>query len=250
METGRDSSPSEKTIREVSEHVRAAELDRVDHFVNGATRRSAGDRGGPRLRGRQNLDLKRGMVKLDRNKTDDPRSWALDAGVHAALVWWREQRADESMGQLVFRRPDGAPHEKTGLAGFFRTHLARIGLKDERPELFETTAERQRIRVHDLRGTFVTIALTNGRSESWIADRTGHRSSAMIAKYKRTARSFQELGLGQLTPLADVIPEIGVSTKVNSDPTTTEDRMNDNAEMNWRPQRELNPCYRRERPMS
>jgi integrase len=32
------------------------------------------------------LDLKRGMVKLDRNKTDDPRSWALDAGVHAALV--------------------------------------------------------------------------------------------------------------------------------------------------------------------
>jgi integrase len=89
-----------------------------------------------------------------------------------------------------------------------RTHLELIGLKDERPELFESTDERQQMRVHDLRGTFVTISLANGRSESWIADRTGHGSSAMIGKYKRTARSFQELGLGGLDPLDQAIPDL------------------------------------------
>jgi len=55
--------------------------------------------------------------------------------------------------------------------------------------------------VHELRGTFVTISLANGKSESWIADRTGHRSSQMIARYKRTARTFAELHLGALALL-------------------------------------------------
>jgi integrase len=168
------------------------------------------------------LDLKRGMLKLDRNKTDDPRSWALDGGVHAALAWWRAQRADESMDQLVFRRPDGTPHEKTELAPLLRSHLELVGLKNERPELFTTTDERQRIRVHDLRGTFVTIALANGKSEAWIADRTGHRSSAMIAKYKRTARSFQELGLGALAAMSAAIPEGSVDTEVDIGPLNNE----------------------------
>jgi hypothetical protein len=64
--------------------------------------------------------------------------------------------------------------------------------------------------VHDLRGTFVTMALANGRSEAWISDRTGHRSSAMIAKYKRTARTFGELALGDLVSLVDGLPELKI----------------------------------------
>lgn len=86
-----------------------------------------------------------------------------------------------------------------------RSHLETIGLKQERPELFTTTGQRMRIRVHDLRGTFVTIALANGRSESWISDRTGHKSSQMIAKYKRTARTLQELSQGDLAPLDEAL---------------------------------------------
>ena len=31
---------------------------------------------------------------------------------------------------------------------------------------------------------FVTISLANGRTEAWIADRTGHRSSQMINAYR------------------------------------------------------------------
>jgi hypothetical protein len=38
------------------------------------------------------FDLVRGGVKLDRNKTDDPRAWALDPGVAEALRRWRKMR--------------------------------------------------------------------------------------------------------------------------------------------------------------
>ncbi len=89
-----------------------------------------------------------------------------------------------------------------------REHLTTIGLDKERPELFTSTAERRRIRVHDLRGTFVTINLANGKSESWISDRTGHRSSVMLARYKRTARTFAELHVGTLTPLDEALPDL------------------------------------------
>ena len=78
----------------------------------------------------------------------------------------------------------------------------------KRPELFKRTETRLPIRVHDLRATFVTISLANGKSEAWIADRTGHKSSSMINKYRRKARQAKELGLGELTPLDQAIPEL------------------------------------------
>ena len=43
--------------------------------------------------------------------------------------------------------------------------------------------------------------LANGKTEAWIADRTGHTTSAMINRYRRTARTHSELGQGTLTPL-------------------------------------------------
>ena len=36
-----------------------------------------------------NLDLEHGVIRLDTNKTADPRSWALDAGVAEALRRWK-----------------------------------------------------------------------------------------------------------------------------------------------------------------
>jgi hypothetical protein len=73
--------------------------------------------------------------------------------------------------------------------------------KVERSELHDATPERIALRVHYLRGSFVTVALANGRSESWVSDRTGHRSSQMLARYKRAARTAEELHLGDWTPL-------------------------------------------------
>ena len=61
--------------------------------------------------------------------------------------------------------------------------------------------------MHDLRATFVTVSLANGKTETWVADRTGHRSGAMINRYRRAARTWAELGLGSLAPLDEAIPE-------------------------------------------
>ncbi len=158
------------------------------------------------------LDLARGGVRLDKNKTDDPRAWALDAGVAAALRLYRKHcRAADLTTDRVFRDPKGQPIVGSGALGLpamLRAHLRTIGLHEERPELFTSTDERRQIRVHDLRGTFVTVSLANGRTEAWVSARTGHRSSVMINRYRRTARTFSELQVGDVAPLATAVPEI------------------------------------------
>ncbi|WP_437518144.1 hypothetical protein [Sorangium sp. So ce1099] len=62
--------------------------------------------------------------------------------------------------------------------------------------------------MHDTRATFITIKLANGRTETWISDRTGHKSSRQIHHYKRAARKVAELGLGDFAPLDEAIPEL------------------------------------------
>ncbi|WP_437552955.1 hypothetical protein WME97_16990 [Sorangium sp. So ce367] len=54
----------------------------------------------------------------------------------------------------------------------------------------------------------ITIKLANGRTETWISDRTGHKSSRQIHHYKRAARKVAELGLGDFAPLDEAIPEL------------------------------------------
>ena len=172
------------------------------------------------------MDLKRGNVRLDRNKTDDPRAWALDPGTASALVAYRELARSQAR---VFTDPRGRTPAKYLMAPLLRSHLERIGLKAERPELFESTDQRQRIRMHDLRGTFVTIALATGRTEAWVCARTGHRNSDMISLYKRTAENFEELGLGRLDPLNEAIPELrslaGVGHKMGQTEAKTRKRL-------------------------
>jgi len=45
-------------------------------------------------------------------------------------------------------------------------------------------------------------------TQAWVQDRTGHKSSLMVNRDRRSARSAQELGLGALTPLDEAIPEL------------------------------------------
>ncbi len=151
------------------------------------------------------LDVERGVLKLDENKTDDARSWALDPGVTAALKRWIEIRKAKP-GDLLFIDENGGPIDGERLADKLRAHLHAAGVT--RNELLNAGVNRGRMRVHDLRGTFVTLALANGKSETWVADRTGHRSSQMINRYRRSARSAAELGFRPLSALVDAIPEL------------------------------------------
>jgi integrase len=141
----------------------------------------------------RDVDLVRGVVTLDRNKTDDARAWALGQGVARALRLWKER----STHAQVFAYDSVL--DVDGIAERLRGDLMSAGV--ERAELHTAGENRGRFRVHDLRGTFVTLALANGKSETWVADRTGHTSSQMINRYRRAARSAQELELGELTPL-------------------------------------------------
>lgn len=139
------------------------------------------------------FDLKRGAVRLDENKTDDPRTWALAPGVAKALEKLRPRRSPAN--GLVFPQP----RDPNALARDLRRRLRDAGI--DRPELFESSKARAALRAHDLRASFVTIALANGKTETWVADRTGHRSSQMISRYRRQARTAAELGLGDWVPL-------------------------------------------------
>ena len=117
-----------------------------------------------------------------------------------ALQAWREVRAREGADvgddALVFVDECGEEIGENHAAEWYREHLRAAGIT--RPVLFEKSKARQPIRLHDTRATFITIALANGKSEAWVQDRTGPRSSVMINRYRRAARTAAELGLGEL----------------------------------------------------
>jgi len=148
----------------------------------------------------RDVDLERGAVGLDKNKTDDPRTWALGPDVAEALRRWREARSAEP-AELLF--PEASAENGDKLAEVLRAHL--VTAKVERAELHHAGTNRRPMRVHDLRGTFVTLSLANGRTETWVADRTGHKSSQMINRYRRQSRTASELGLGWLVPMGDAL---------------------------------------------
>ncbi len=141
------------------------------------------------------LDLARGVVRLDENKTDDSRAFALDPGTHEALKKWGELRGKTGR---VFEIAD-AGH----LASDFRAHL--VLAKVDRPELFERSPARRPIRVHDLRATFVTVALASGQTEGFVTGKTGHRSSSEVSNYRRLATTFAKVGAGWFEPMNELL---------------------------------------------
>lgn len=150
----------------------------------------------------RDVDLQRGMLRLDVNKTDDPRAWAMGVDVVAALKAWRTHVPERDQ---VF-----ALTQRDRLAGALRRHLVLAGV--DRVELFENNKTRVQLRVHDFRATFVTVNLAHGKTETWIADRTGHKSSQMINTYRRQARTWAELGVAPLALMHVAIPEFAHSS--------------------------------------
>jgi integrase len=154
------------------------------------------------------VDLDNGTVSLTENKTDDPRSWALDPGVIEGLKRWRRLLSAEALrkGRVVGQRYSGRVPAGCGLSRNLRRYLKLAGVQRER--LFERSDKRIPLRAHDLRATFVTVNLALGKGESWVQDRTGHTSSQMLYTYKRMARAHEEVNLGPLAPLYEAIPEL------------------------------------------
>jgi integrase len=158
------------------------------------------------------------MVVLDTTKNGRGGSWVLDAGTAEALRRWRticpsKRYVFPASALPLHRRSDeDRPLYVDHLAAELRDGLLEAGVT--RSKLFERGDHRIRLRAHDLRATFVTLALAEGRSEDWVVTRTGHGSSQMIALYRRQAKTAAELKLGWLKPLHEVIPELAaIATK-------------------------------------
>jgi len=161
----------------------------------------------------RDVDLKRGLVHCVHRKKNETACWTLDPGVQPALKWWVEHhRAGANENAALFPVVAGEPRP----AERFREHLALAGVAESRPALLEDTTDQQQVVLHDLRATFITVALANGRSEGWIMDRTGHTTSAMLNRYRRRARTFAEAQLGELTPLDGAIPELARRARAGS----------------------------------
>jgi integrase len=154
------------------------------------------------------IDFVHGTYGLGDNKTADPRGWVLGVDVAQALrIWVEHFHPDPKPESLIFLDPATAePPEDSGhLAVGFRRHLLLAGV--DRPELFEKSDIRRPIRAHDLRGTFITLALASGKSEQWVMDRSGHTTSAMLQRYRRAARTVAEAKMTTLVPFHLAIPE-------------------------------------------
>jgi hypothetical protein len=99
---------------------------------------------------------------------------------------------------------EGVPLHELHLADLVREDLKRVGVT--RPQLFESKpGVRLKFRAHDLRATFVTVNLALSKTETWVSDRTGHRSHGMIERYRRKARTWN---LGPLLPFDQALPEM------------------------------------------
>ncbi len=65
----------------------------------------------------RDIDLERGRVRLDENKTSDPRAWALSADVVRTLEWWKKKTGGEpddlsSWVSISVTAPGGLPRRR------------------------------------------------------------------------------------------------------------------------------------------
>ncbi|AGP39613.1 tyrosine-type recombinase/integrase [Sorangium cellulosum] len=88
------------------------------------------NREGPRIREAarlqvQDVDVDRGALRLEKNKRNDPRAWALSPGVAPALRAWLALRGNPVPSAPLFVNEDGDRFSLEHAAERFRAHLQR-----------------------------------------------------------------------------------------------------------------------------
>lgn len=151
------------------------------------------------------VDFDRGVVSIRQQltssgfkpstKTDRPRVIELDRETAAALKAWRAVQAEERLllgeayedSGLVFCLPDGRPYNPERFSREFERRVTRPPFKEHVP----------RIRLHDLRHTWATLALIAGVDVKIVSERLGH-SSPLI-----TWQTYQHVVVGMQTDAAE-----------------------------------------------
>ena len=135
-----------------------------------------------------------------RTKSDKPRVIELDSETVAELRRWRADQARERLllGEdyhdhgLVFCFADGRPYNPERFSREFDRRLARPPFRDALPK----------IRLHDLRHTWATLALVAGVDVKIVSERLGH-SSPMI-----TWQTYQHVIVGMQTDAAERVASL------------------------------------------
>jgi hypothetical protein len=146
-------------------------------------------------------NIDEGTFTATKTKTGDPRMWAVRPDVARAMRIWSDLHRKTKKRPFIDVAHD--KKSKVWLATRLRDGLTAAGVT--RTELFESTEHTGKLRAHDLRATFVTVSLAEGKSETWIRDRTAHKTTTMIDRYRRTARQFQELGVAGLVDIVEAL---------------------------------------------
>lgn len=136
------------------------------------------------------------------SKTDLPQFFEMHPHLRALLLRWHEHLGQPDASLAVVREED-VDAEIGREALTLRADLVRAGVTRE--SLHKSSAAVQRLRFHDLRATFVTWALREGRSKFWIQDRTGHVTDEQMARYARQARTLADL---QIVPFPELVTEV------------------------------------------
>ncbi len=151
------------------------------------------------------IDLENGVIQLDKNKTNHARWWKTGPGVIEALRAWHELRGRPQAEELVFVELSGKALDLDRMAERIREHLELADVK--RARLFSKGKNTVRFGTHGFRHSFTTRALASGKTDDWVRQRTGHRSTELLT-YREAARSLVELDLGEVAPLVEAIPEL------------------------------------------
>lgn len=121
------------------------------------------------------------------------RGISLDPATAAALRAHRRTQLEDRLAWqgeyedtgLVFAREDGSPIRPDSFRRAFQGHARRSGLPG--------------IRVHDLRHTYASIALTAGTHPKVVADRLGHSTiGTTLDTYSHVVQSLEDQAAAQV----------------------------------------------------
>lgn len=149
------------------------------------------------------VDFEHGTLTSLKSKTGLPQMFEIPAGLVELLGDWFEHLGRPAKDTPVVRGLDVRAERE---AEALRADLEAAGVTRE--VLLGKAENVEPLRFHDLRATFVTWAMREGRGDGWISDRTGHLTPEMRARYARAARTLADLKYEPFPALAGAIPEL------------------------------------------
>jgi integrase len=196
------------------------------------------------------VDFEHDVIRVQGKKTAAAkRTIPIEATLRPLLEALAKER---KTGPLVdVPRADG----KGGASDLVKKDLERAEIL--RPDLSRDDAEHMPFNFHGLRHTCITHWTVAGRDQLFLLTAGGHTDVTMTKRYLAAASSLSKKFGTPHPPIPDVLlkppapPEGAGGFRSGSGVSARQTRRSARNSRNvLRPQRELNPCYRRERPVS